>query len=83
VFIVSGRASPVILASIIASALFASPLGPIVKFGSQWYVESKIGLLEEQISTLNTELSENLCENESLASRLRINHAMLQLILLG
>ncbi|KAI7771506.1 hypothetical protein LZL87_010946 [Fusarium oxysporum] len=75
---VSGHASPVVLASIIASSIFASPLGPIVRIGAQWWVESRIRGLEEQKSTLDTVLSENLCENESLEELIKILNSTLK-----
>ncbi|KAH7151351.1 hypothetical protein DER46DRAFT_690272 [Fusarium sp. MPI-SDFR-AT-0072] len=74
----SGHASPVVLASIIASSIFASPLGPIVRIGAQWWVESRIRGLEEQKSTLDTVLSENLCENESLEELIKILNSTLK-----
>ncbi|KAG7409534.1 hypothetical protein Forpe1208_v011490 [Fusarium oxysporum f. sp. rapae] len=75
---ISGHASPVVLASIIASRILASPLGPIVRIGAQWWVESRIRGLEEQISTLDTVLSENLCENESLEELIKILNSTLK-----
>ncbi|KAL9564706.1 hypothetical protein ACKAV7_011158 [Fusarium commune] len=75
---ISGHASPVVLASIIASSIFASPLGPIVRIGAQWWVESRIRGLEEQKSTLDTVLSENLCENESLEELIKILNSTLK-----
>ncbi|KAF5983083.1 hypothetical protein FBULB1_4020 [Fusarium bulbicola] len=76
---VPGRASPVVLASIIASTVFEFPLGPLLRLGSQWWVQSRIRRVEQQIGILNTVLGESLSENESLASCLSINNPKLQI----
>lgn len=72
-FTVSVSVNPGIIASAIASVIFTSPLGPVVKVGAQWYIESRIKDLEEQISTLNTELNDSLRENGSLVRHPRFN----------
>ncbi|SCN93011.1 uncharacterized protein FFE2_07549 [Fusarium fujikuroi] len=68
----SGRASPFVLASVIASTISDSPLGSIVRLGSQWWLGTTIRRLEQQISTLNTVLVESRSENESLTKMIDI-----------
>ncbi|VTT64533.1 unnamed protein product [Fusarium fujikuroi] len=68
----SGRASPFVLASVIASTISDSPLGSIVRLGSQWWLGTTIRRLEQQISTLNTDYLRDVSlmkERLSIASR--------------
>ncbi|KAF5568696.1 hypothetical protein FPHYL_2649 [Fusarium phyllophilum] len=60
------QASPVVLASIIVSAISESPLGSIVQLGSQWWVQSRIRRLEQQIGILNTVLGDSQWDLDKL-----------------
>ncbi|KAF5551459.1 hypothetical protein FNAPI_7471 [Fusarium napiforme] len=55
-----------------ASKIFEPSLGPIVRLASQWWLGSSTRRLEQQISILNTALSESQSESESLEKMIKI-----------